>query len=154
LLNLEIIGTIMQTDPTLDISSVMGEVDLWDQYRETLSEREGPEVVAEAISLAKQGLSSTDGKILLDHPRPRCQRRLVSTGVLVLVHGRVTQFFHEKLRDFLYAWDATEQGLMPSDVVEEINAYRTRHMMQWMSEIYARSGSPLYESFLKEVLNV
>lgn len=154
LLNLELIGTIKKQEPLLDFSSITDEVGLWEQYRESLLEREGEEVIAEAVRLARVGLSHPERMIVLDYPTPKSQRRLISNGVVILEQGRVGRFSHEKLQDFLCAWSATERGAMPSTVLSEIDAHRTRNVMRWMDSIYARKRSPFREQFLKEVLNV
>ena len=154
LLNLEIIGTIKEREPLFDFSSITDELNLWEHYRESLVEREGEEVIAEAVKLARDGLSHPERMIELDYPCPQSQRRLISSGVVVCQHGRVYRFFHEKLQDFLYAWDATERGASTSTVINEIGPHRARNVFKWMDEIYARQESPFRKQFLREVLNV
>jgi len=154
LLNLEIIGTIMEREPLFDFSFITDELDLWEHYRESLLEREGEEVIAEAVRLARDGLSHPERMIELDYPCPQSQRRLISSGVVVCQHGRVYRFFHEKLQDFLYAWDVTERCASTSTVINEIGPHRARNVIVWMDKIYARQSSPFRKQFLREVLNV
>jgi hypothetical protein len=154
LLNLEIIGTIREREPRLDFSSITDELDLWEHYRESLLEREDEEVIAEAVRLARDGLIHPERMIELDYPCPQSQRRLISSGVVMCQHGRVYRFSHEKLQDFLYAWDATERCASTSMVINEIGPHRARNVIIWMDKIYARQRSPFRKQFLREVLSV
>lgn len=162
LLNLELIGTIKQQKPSFDFTGLLDVVDLWEQYLRVLQEREqvgtsprnAQEIIAEAVRLARIGLNSADGTFQLDFPPLQSQVRLDSWGVIMQEEGRSYRFRHEKLQDFLYAWDATERNTMPKVVINEINPHRTRNIMIWMEQIYARRGSPLRLQFLREVLDV
>jgi hypothetical protein len=153
LLNLEIIGTIHEREPCLDFSSITDEVGLWEQYRKSLLEREGEEVLAEAISLARNGLLHPERMLELRYPRTHTQARLVSGGIIICVQGRIARFFHEKFQDYLYAWDATERGKMLADVLTDIGRHRARNVMTWMDLIYAKTGSSFRSEFLKELFN-
>ena len=77
----------------------------------------------------------------------------MSWGIIIREHGRVYRFRHEKLQDFIYAWNATEQGKMPLAVAEEIGSLRTRNVLQWMEKIYARRNPAVHAQFLKETFN-
>lgn len=161
LLNLEIIATIHSQNPSFNGDSIGDECDLWNMYREELSRREdhpigsgkGEQVVAEAVRLAKKGLKNDDRNIILDLPPNWEQKRLLSSRVINPVRGRLVRFHHEKLQDYLYAWDATDQGYMPNDVVEEIGPFKTRNVLSWMAELYKRQDQTQYEAFLQEALN-
>ena len=162
LLNLELIGTIKQKQPDFDFFALMDEVDLWERYIQVLLEREeaaaSPEsagkVVAEAVRLARVGLNSEDRTFCLDFPLSHPHRRLISWEIIVCDDGRICHFRHEKLQDFLYAWDATQRHAMPSTVLSELNIHRTRGVLVWMDRIYSRQDTQLHRQFLKEALDV
>ncbi len=164
LLNLELIGAIKQRQPNFDFSALMDEVDLWEQYVQLLIEQEevvsgsenAEQIVAEAVKLARSGLRSEDRTFCLDYPVSRSNRRLVSWGIIVYEQedGRVCRFRHEKLQDFLYAWNATRRYVMPTDVLDEINVHKSRNVLTWMDKIYSRRSPHLHRRFLKEMFNV
>lgn len=161
LLNLYLIGKINEKQPDYSFSTLTDEVFLWEEYLKIVFEREevshGSEradhIIAEAVRLAQSGLGNENRTFFLDNPPNSQQRRLISWGIIEC-DERVCHFYHEKLQDFLYAWDATQRHTMPSIVLEEIDAHRTRNVLPWMAKIYARRGSELHKKFLKEALNV
>lgn len=162
LLNLELIGTIKTRQPSFNFSTLMDEVYLWEQYLQVLREREqggfnpfeAERIIAEAIRLAKIGLTREDRNFEIDYPPVQTQSRLISWGVLVAVEGRMHRFHHEKLQDFLYALDATGRLLMPRDVVNEIGPHRVRNILPWIDKIYAHQRSSRRAQFLREAFNV
>jgi hypothetical protein len=111
------------------------------------------EIIADAVKLAKKGLNSDDRSFETNYPITQSHRKLVSWGIIVRQHGRIYRFHHEKLQDFLYAWDAAERGAMPSDVIKEINAHRTKNVFSWMDKLYAKHQPSLQLRFLEETLN-
>ena len=161
LLNLEIIGKIKEKESHFDFSNVLEEVDLWESYLEVLKSRDAQgsnahnaeEIIAAAVELAKKGLNSDDRSFETDYPLPNSHRKLASWGIIVRQYGRIYRFHHEKLQDFLYAWDAAERGSMPSDVMKEINAYRTKNVFNWMDKLYSKHQPALQLRFLEETLN-
>jgi hypothetical protein len=158
LLNLELIGKIIQEQSDFDFSALMDEVDLWEQYIQTLLERESSresaeQIVEEAVKLAREGLNNEDRTFCLDIALPHPHQRLISWEIIVCEDGRVYRFRHEKLQDFLYAWDATQRHAMPTNVLNEINIHRSRNVFTWMDKIYSRSPH-LHRRFLRETFNV
>lgn len=162
LLNLELIGTIKEKQPAFEFDTLMDDVDLWEQYLIVLREREqvgasardAEGIIAEAVNLARAGLNSEDGTFQLSFPSSPKQDRLISWGIIVQEEGRTYRFHHEKLQDFLYAWDAAERSAMPKTVLIEISPHRSRNVMVWMRKIYERRRSPLRVKFLREALDV
>ena len=162
LLNLEFIGKIKQEQLDFDFSALMDEVDLWERHLQVLLEREevasSPEsaerIVAEAVGLARAGLNSEDRTFCVSFPPSHPHRRLISWKIIVCDDGRVCRFRHEKLQDFLFAWNATQQNAMPATVLNEIGAHRGRNVLLWMDKIYARRDSQLHIQFLKETFHV
>ena len=151
LMNLELIGRINQERPELVLSALTDEVNLWEQYRQVL-EQETEQIVAEAVLLAKKGLKSEDRTFCLDYPFPQSHRRLISWGVILCENGRVHRFRHDKLQDFLYAWDATQRHAMPAGIYQDLDAHRARGVLVWMERIYSRQNAQLHSEFLKDVL--
>jgi len=161
LLNLDLIGKVKEQQADFNFSTLMDEVALWEHYLKVLREQEeigdgldkSGQIIAEAMKLARDGLSGDNRTFLLDNPPSPEQRRLISWGIIVC-DERVCRFFHEKLQDFLYARDATQRNAMPEKVLDEIDVHTTRNVMLWMEKIYARRDSRLHNQFLKETFNV
>jgi hypothetical protein len=161
-LNLELIGRIKQQDPGFEFANITDEVYLWAQYHQILVEREnttspfngGEQMVAEAARLAHIGLTNNDGSFMVDYPLSKQQQRLISWDVITPVDGRSHRFRHEKLQDFMYAWDVTQQVWMPRQVVAEIGIHKSRNVLTWMDFLYASRGSPNHKRFLLEILDV
>jgi len=162
LLSLALIGAIKQQQPDYNFSDVINEVDLWERYLDVLVQSEtvgrGSEdaerIVAEAAHLARRGLNSPDRAVLLSNPPSYRERRLVSWGILTVEHGRLSHFRHDQLQDYFYAREAAERGAMPSVVLGEIDAYRTRGVFQWIDKIYARGDQQMYGRFLEDLFGV
>jgi len=161
LLNLSLIGKIFEQRPDFNFNIFMDEVDLWEHYIQILIDREGEfqghknaeMMIYEAIELSKKALNGDDGVFVLDYLPNTQQLRLISWGV-IMVEERSGRFYHEKLRDYLYAWDATRRMLMPSAVLDEINIHKTRNVLVWMGKIYKHSNQSLHRQFVKESFNV
>jgi hypothetical protein len=162
LLNLELVARIKSEQPTYDFSDVTAEVDLWEHYVESITEHErvlsnphaAQQVIAEAMRLAKLGLSRADRTFTLDYDVSQQQGRLISGVVIVPERGRRYRFRHEKLQDYLYARDAFERTLMPKEIEGEIDQIRTANIIQWMDKLYRRSGTDdARRRFLEEALD-
>jgi hypothetical protein len=160
-LNLYLIAKIKELEPDFDFSRLMDEVILWEQFIKVFLIREevgqtpdtAEQVLAEAVRLATKGLNEEDRTFCLDYPITAQQQRLIS-GRIIECEGRMCHFYHEKLQDYLYAWDATERGLMPLQVLEEVLEFRIRNVLTWMASIYSRRGDKLHAQFIKELVNV
>jgi hypothetical protein len=161
LLNLDLISQLRREQPSLSFSILQNEMDLWERYLRCLSAREGPgalfepaeQTIAEACRLARLALLDGEGRICLDYPMPHEQRRLVSWEVLTCEGGRVHVFRHEKLQEYLYAWDSTEKRLMPRQVIADLGPHRSRNVLIWMEEMYSRQNSQLRRQFWEEVFS-
>lgn len=159
LLNLDFICEIIQTYGLHELSNIQDIVDLWESYRLMLVEREnyanyhGEDFIVEAVRLARVGLQSPDRGFDLDYPPNYIQSRLISGNIIEEMFGRRYQFSHDKLQDYLYAWDACERSRFPNHINEEIGELHGRNVMLWMRDIYQRRNAALYEHFLEEALN-
>jgi hypothetical protein len=160
LLNLSLVAAIRESQRAFDFSTVMDEVDLWESYVKALQEREavgatfeqGEQVIAEAARLAKLGLNDTKRSFRLGYARTPAQRRLESSGLIHREDGDVFRFRHEKLQDFIFAWDAVRLRMMPVQVVGEIcEIFRTRNVIRWMQRLYTKQAPRVAARFLKEL---
>ena len=160
LLNLSLIGKIKERNPTVDFSSLVQEIDLWDEYIKMLIARdedidgheEAERMIAEGVRLATLGLNSEDRTFPLDYPITPQQRRLISWGIILSPNNnRIYRFQHERLQDYFYAWNATEKQFMPSAVLSEIPEHMTLNVLPLMESIYSQKNPKLHTIFLQEV---
>lgn len=135
-LNLEIICEILAAAGPQSLLDFESEIALWERYREIIRDREdrtpgltGDEFIAEAIGLATLGLNSPDRSFQIQYPPTPAQARLVSSGIIVQESGRTYRFHHEKLQDYLYAWDAASRRLSSDEVYEEIGELLARNVL-------------------------
>jgi hypothetical protein len=89
----------------------------------------------------------------MDYPQGSIQTRLSSSNVVEKISGRRYQFSHEKLQDYLYAWDACENGTLSDVVISDIGELHARNVIVWMRDIYQRTNTLMYERFLEGVLD-
>ena len=161
LLNLEIIAKIRSQSPNFSLNKLTDEIDLWLKFIEILEEREsGSQDLMEAeglipiaAQLAQAGLNEDGRTFMVGKPHPRAIRRLVSWGIISEEEGTGWfRFKHEKLQDFLYSKNAVERHLMPSQLKTEIKDYRTRNIIVWMDQLYARTNPAYHKLFTRELL--
>ena len=57
-----------------------------------------------------------------------------------------------KTSDFLYSKNAVERRLMPTQLRSEIKDYRTRNIIVWMDQLYARTNPAHHKLFTRELL--
>ena len=158
LLNLEVIGRIIQSSGKFEVGDLSSEIDLWETYINTIRDKEGDNgenIISEAIALSKKGLTQANRSFTLDYAKSFAQKRLVSWSIIVRDYGRVYRFYHEKLQDYLYAFDATERGLSQKQVIEEIgDSHKSRNIYILIREIYDRNNPSLIAEYLREAWNV
>ena len=162
LLNLELIARIKIEQRAVDFAKLTDEADLWERYFAALTDREdaglgfetAEMVISEARKLAWIGLRNDEGVFVLDDPMPHHVRRLVSWDIVQAVDGQVYRFRHEKVQDFLCAWDAVEKHWMPGQVLAETRPHLSRGVLTWMDQLYLRRSRELRKQFLREVFNV
>lgn len=163
LLNLELVGRIKYEQPAFDFARVTAELELWQQYLDTVIEREriwtdptaARRVIGEAMRLARQGLNREDRKFTLDFALSAEQSRLVSWEIIFAEDddSRIYRFRHETLQDFLYARDAAARSLLREDVYREIHLFRADNVIAWMDKIYKqKDDEQTRERFLREFL--
>lgn len=163
LLNLDLIGRTAQQHQAISFANVTDEVDLWEGYLSALTDREGvdtraydPELlVGEAVRLATISLRSENGIVCLDYPLSHEQRRLESWGVIRQEEAELHyRFGHEKLPDFLYAWNAAKSNKMPDDVIADLGPFRSANVLLWLERMYAKISLQVHMRFLEVMFNV
>ena len=133
-------------------------LDLWEEYIEVIREREGNQgdaIIGEAIKLSSIGIRAVDRTFTKDASKSYELQRLESWNIIVRDYGRVYRFYHEKLQDYLYAFDATERGLSRRDVINELgDTHRTRNIYLLIQDIYHRNNPSRLPQYLREAWNV
>jgi len=158
LLNLEVIGRIIQSNSNFNMNDLSDEIELWEAYVNAIQEREGDsgeQIISEAIFLAKQGLLQENRSFNLDHARSFEQQRLESWKIIIRDHRRVFRFYHEKFQDFLYAFDAFNRGINKQEIIEELgDLHRTRSVLIIVQEMYHRHNPTQVPEYLRDAWNV
>lgn len=167
LLNLSIIAELQtHTDqPQIDFTGIKTQVELWEQYQETLVEREtrggewdeqsGDEVRTRAIELAQRGLQNGSRVFPISLRRDRPDKRLISRGVIVNEVGERYRFRHEELQDYFYAWNAVNRRgwTTPQEVLGEIDERVAAGVFRWMLRIRLKRGAAPAREFLDAALS-
>ena len=161
LLNLDIVARMHNENPAYDFSAVTNEVELWEAYITAFNEAEdrsphgvdfGTEILERAISLAQEVLKSVDKTVNI--PRKDAHySRMESWGIITHFEGNFYQFRYEKFRDYLYARNAVDNGLMLNTVLSEIQNFRAHTILVWMIRLYPLRRKSKAGEFLREVLN-
>lgn len=153
LLKLSLIAQVHRVQPDFDFSIPMSEIMLWESYLEALRQGEvhhlegsvfGDRVVKEAVRLAREAV--TTRRFMLDSLTLE-QGRLKSWKVIEEDGGYFYRFYHEKLQDFLYAYDAVKREYTTENVIQEVDIYRTGKIFPLMIELYKRCGYSRLEEF-------
>jgi hypothetical protein len=161
LLNLDLICEVVNSAGSTGLENISNNTDLWEYYRTAIRDREnvsgdnrGDAIISEAIRLARAGLHNIDRTFDLEYGMTHEQRRLVSNGIIepVIEHGLKYQFRHEKLQDYLYAWNACNLHFGRQQVIDEIDRLHLRNIIVWMLDIYQQRAAPEYLQFAAEVL--
>lgn len=134
-LNLSLIGSLVESG--VIVSDVTSEVSLWDRFRESIVEREGPDAVAKAVDLARSSMKAQEWDFALDIAPDDSTRKLISRGILVRYAGERFSFFHEEMRSYLYAWDASmRRKLSPDILCTELGEVEAFGILRWMQMMY------------------
>lgn len=150
ILNLSLIAELVEEG--IGLGHIDNEPQLWNRYLRSIEEREGVDALGVAITLATESLREgrRDLAILqLDHPT----RALISRRVIVQVNGHMYRFRHERLQDYLYAWEATRTRKTASEILADMDEGAAYGVIEWMSKIY-QSEAPQYAlRFVREGLH-
>jgi hypothetical protein len=162
-LYLSFVLDILEDSPGANLSDIHDALGLWDRYRTSIVERVrssadeqlGEETIAEGARLARQAYISGQSLFPLEFPLRPAQHALASMGVIVRTKGPLYRFFHDEVRDYLYAWDAAaNRGESFRDVKKVSQGRSVANVLKWMRRIYAKNGDPRLSDMLKEALDV
>lgn len=134
-LNLSLIGSLVKSGVV--VSDVTSEVSLWNRFRESIVLREGPGALAKAVELAQSTMKAQKGDFPLDIAPDDATKQLISRGVLVRLAGERYSFFHEEIRSYLYAWDASmRRKILPDILCKELGEVEAFGVLRWMQMMY------------------
>jgi hypothetical protein len=162
LLELSMIGDLVETEGLSSLGEIEGELGLWERYRTSLATRESATraadetVINRAIDLATECLRHPRATCELSSPLTREDGRLVSRQVLVrdVNVGERYRFRHESFRNYLFAWDAAKRKQWSlADIKNAIGAGQAGVVSDWIVRLYAAMDESLAASFLAEMLN-
>jgi len=134
-LNLSLISSLV--DSGVAVSDVTSEVSLWTRFRESIVEREGTDALAKAVDFAQSSMKAQEGDFVLDIAPDEPTRQLISRGILVRLTGERYSFFHEEIRSYLYAWDASmRRKILPDTLCKELGEVEAFGVLRWMQMMY------------------
>lgn len=146
-LGLSLIADLTQRG--VDVSQIAGEVQLWDTYRQNIA-AESALAVDRAISLAWEAVEAGGfGVPVRGEAHDDGIRVLRSRGVLDESTELRHRFRHQRIRDYLIAWDAARQAA-PLDIVRtRVPNESVRAVIRWLVSIL-HAGDPESERALVE----
>jgi hypothetical protein len=134
-LNLSLIGSLVEKGVL--VSDLTSEVALWNRFRESIVGREGPEVLAKAVYFAQRSMKAQEWDFALDIAPDDSTKRLISRGILIPSVGDRYAFFHDEMRSYLYAWDASMRSkALPDTICKELGEVEAFGVLRWMHMMY------------------
>lgn len=151
LLNLSLIADLISHgEPVSDIHTQTG---LWHLYRLSLANREGPQVLARAVELAKNNIQSGEMNFALDIAPDEPTRKLLSRNVLLPSSAERYRFFHEEIPSYFYAWDsALRRRLLPEFVLGEVAEHQLAPVLRWMHRMHHEDIGDAEAQFVTSLL--
>jgi len=150
-LNLSLIGSLVESGVV--VSDLTSEVSLWNKFRESIVERESPEALAKAVDFAQSSMKAQEGDFPLNIAPDDPTKQLVSSGILVRVAGERYSFFHEEVRNYLYAWDASmRRKILPDILCKELGEVEALRVLQWMQIMYHEEMPDVEFEFVQMLL--
>ena len=162
ILMLDLICSIITEQGEQVVEQLDHYLSIWDNYIELFLDREREstgnsqnDILHELVILASDGLQSEDRGFLLHDPPTILQNRFISQGLITRLNesGRRYVFKIDKLQDHIYSRDATRRGLRKGQVEQEICPFHLRNIFLRMIDFYQRDDSPMYATFVEEVLS-
>ncbi len=146
-LGLSLIADLAQRG--VEVSQIAGEVQLWDTYRRNI-EAESAVAVDRAISLAWEAVQAGGfGVPVGAQPHDDGIRVLRSRGVLDESTELRHRFRHQRIRDYLVAWDAARQAEPLRAIRTRVPSESLRGVIRWLVPIL-HTGDPESEKTLVE----
>lgn len=150
-LNLSLIGSLVESGVVA--SDVTSEVILWSRFRESIVERESPEALAKAVELARASIKTREWDFALDIAPDDPTKQLISRGILVRCAGERYTFFHEEMRSYLYAWDASMRNrALPDTICKELSEVEAFGVLRWMHILYHEEMPEVEPDFVQMLL--
>lgn len=150
-LNLSLIGSLVKSGVV--VSDITSEVILWSKFRENIVEREGPEALAKAVELARSSMQAHEWDFALDIAPDNAVKQLISRGILVCSSGERYAFFHEEIRSFFYAWEASMRSKnLPDIVCKELGEVEAFRVLRWMHMMYHEEMPEIEPEFVRSLL--
>ena len=161
-LNLDIVARLIAAGNKVVLAGDIEEFSLWDRFVQVVEAEDhvsahrigfGEHLVAEGVRFARQVLISSVPDFLVNDPPTNEQRRLHSWGIIELIAGHRYRFRHDKFRDYLYAKDCVNRGIMAPAIVQELPKHHATAVLLLAYKLYLHTQSPLREEFLQGYLN-
>jgi len=150
-LNLSLIGSLVESGVV--VSDVTSEVFLWNRFRESIVERESPEALAKAVDFAQSSMKAQEWDFSLDIAPDYATKQLISRGILVRLAGERYSFFHEEIRSYLYAWDASmRRKILPDILCKELGELEAFGVLRWMQTMYHEEMPDVEFEFVQMLL--
>lgn len=150
-LNLSLIGSLVEKG--VPVSDLTSEVALWNRFRESIVEREGQDALAKAVALARSSMKAREWDFALDIAPDDPTKQLISRGILVRCAGERYAFFHEEMRSYLYAWDASMRSkALPDAVCKELGEVEAFGVLRWMHMMYHEEMPEVEPEFVRLLL--
>jgi len=150
-LNLSLISSLVESGVV--VSDVTSEVSLWNRFRESIVEREGPDALAKAVDFAQSSMKAREGDFVLDIAPDDPTKQLISRGILVRLAGERYSFFHEEMRSYLYAWDASmRRKILPDILYKELDEVEAFGVLRWTQMMYHEEMPDVECEFVRRLL--
>lgn len=148
-LNLRLIAELVRQG--VRVGDVSTEGALWKRYVDSVKEREGPHAFRKAVDLATSALQK-GRRYFVDMAPDAPTLALIGRGAVVAANGDVYRFMHDKLHDYLYAWEATREQKTAGAVLAEVDQVLFQGVGDWMVQIYSEERPELAVQLAREVL--
>lgn len=156
LLHLSLISQLKDKQPDFDFSTPFTQVGLWKSYIEAFKisetdEEQTSQLIQDAMNVARESLNSSDSRFPIQ--RTHEYDRLISWQIIIPTKwARKYRFRHQQLQTFLYALDAFERGIMPNEIVEEIDRYSSHDIFLWLEKLHHEENfSRLPNNYYKQL---
>lgn len=151
-LNLSLIADIASYSH-YTLSNLTSEVDLWENYFQSVVKREGEDVSEFLLSIAKEKTIEKQRIFDIDFPSNNIKRKLLSRGVILQNSYRKYEFRHEKLRYFLYTYSLLPEELTLSQLINKVDTSEVKDVIKWMHALYHKNNPVIEPKFINDVLN-
>ncbi len=150
-LNLSLIGSLVKSGVV--VPDMINEVSLWNRFKDSIVERESQEALAKAVDLAQSSMKAREWDFAFDIAPDEPTKQLISRGILVRSAGERYSFFHEEMRSYLYAWDASiRRKILPDILCKELSEVEAFGVLRWMQMMYHEEMPDVELEFVRMLL--